>query len=94
MVTVTFHLTDFTSPHADSIDEMVPGERMELMVVIDESWETERGTMMWLSDMKGKSIRAYADAHINLPENGRLTIVTATMSEDREILFVNAFREP
>ena len=94
MVLFTLHMGTFEAGMADAIGDIEPGERASLLCIIDDSWTTERGTMMWISDGKGGSIRVYADRRIDAPPPGSLTIITATMSADGGILFAESFRMP
>ena len=93
-VLLTLHLSAFEPLLVSSLDEMSPGERAELLCVVDEKWSTERGTMMWVTDTNGESIRVFANDRLETPEEGSLTLLTATMSDDRGILFAESFRNP
>ena len=93
-VLLTLHVASFEASMADCVQDMRPGERTELLVVVDESWTTEKGTMLWITDMRGESIRVFADKRIDVPAEGELTLLTATMSDDSGILFAEDFRSP
>ncbi len=93
-VLLTLHVASFDASMADCVQDMRPGERAELLCVVDESRSTEKGTMLWITDMRGESIRVFADKRIDVPEEGTLTLLTARMSDDRAILFAEDFRSP
>ncbi len=93
-VLLTLHVASFEASKADCVEDMRPGDRAELLCVVDERWSTEKGTMLWISDMRGESIRVFADERIDVPEEGELTLLTARMSDDRGILFAEGFRSP
>ncbi|GEM_PF-3378948 len=93
-VLLTLHLSTFESPMAEGVDELEPGERAELLLVVDERWEVDKGTMMWASDMRGELIRVFAGRNVEAPEEGELTIFEGTISDDRGILFAESFRSP
>ncbi len=93
-VLLTLHLSTFEAPMAEGVCDLTPRERAELLLVVEESWEVEKGTMMWASDMRGEMIRVFAGRNVEAPAEGELTVFKGTISDDRGILFAESFRSP